>query len=459
MTIERPNIIVLLSDEHAADVVGAVGHPVVQTPNLDRLAGAATTYESAYCTSPMCVPSRLSMLSGRYAHQIGAWDNGVIPEPGFRSWGHHLREAGYESVLAGRTHFNGPDRLLGFDRRLSDDLDFWITDDGKPPGRVPEWRRGSNSHVSVAGAGTHVHTEHDASVTAQVVEFLNERAHRRDATPFILYVGYMHPHFPLIADPKYLDLYDPAAMPLPSTRHESSADQHPVIAQLRRAFHNDETLTDEQQRLAVASYFALVSHLDHHIGRVLDAVHETSLCDNTVIIYTSDHGEMAGHHGIWQKQCFYEPSIRVPLMVSTPEHVREEAPTERIGTDVSQIDVLPTIRALAGLDPDPALPGVSLLSGRTGDERVVFAEYHAQGMVDGGFMLKRGRYKYCAYVGHPPQLFDVHDDPMELHDLADEPAYSGLRASLEAQLRAIADPVEVNAQAKADQARRSAIQR
>ncbi len=457
MTHVARNIVVVLSDEHAANASGCYGNPKIRTPHLDRLAGQGVRYDTAYCASPMCVPSRLALLSGRYVHQIGAWDNGVIPGEKLRTWGHHLREAGYESVLAGRTHFNGPDRLLGFDRRLTDDLDFWITHDGNPPPRVPEWRRSSNSHVSEAHGGDHVHTRHDATVTDAVIDFLRDRAEQPDADPFLLYVGYMHPHFPLVAPPEYLARYDPDDVELPATRHEDPASQHPVIRQIRQAFRNDEPLTDDEQRQATACYWALVSHLDDQLGRLLAALDESRLRDDTVVIYTSDHGEMAGHHGIWQKQVFYEPSVQVPLVLRAPGHLRGTLRTGSVTRNVSLIDVLPTLRELAGLPPDDTLPGRSLAlhpdddAASTDTDRPILSEYHAQGMIDGGYMLKVGRYKYCYYVGHEPQLFDVESDPAELTDLAADPAFASVLAGMDAALRDITDPEEVDRRAKTDQ--------
>jgi choline-sulfatase len=451
-----PNIVVVLSDEHAAAATGAYGHRDVRTPHLDRLAGQGWLFENAYCTSPMCVPSRLSLLSGRYVHEIGAWDNGIVPGESFRSWGHHLRAAGYESVLAGRTHFNGPNRLLGFDRRLSDDLDFWVDHDGRPPSRTPGWRRGSNSHVTEAGTGEHVHTRHDVATTDRALDYLRERAAGPDDAPFLLYVGYMHPHFPLVAPPEFAAWYDPARVALPPTWRDPPQQQHPVIARLRYGFHNDEPLPEEQARLATACYWALVSHLDFQVGRLLAAVDGSSLRENTVVVYTSDHGEMAGHHGIWQKQCFYEPAVRVPLLLRLPEHQDGRRRPARVRGDVSLIDLLPTLREVAGLPVDPELPGRSLCGGPDLTPRPAFAEYHAQGMVDGGFMLKRGRYKYCAYAGHRPQLFDLMTDPWERADLAGDPVHTGLLAELSEQLERIVSPEDADQRAKADQQRRRA---
>ena len=431
--MDHPNILVVLSDEHTATAAGYAGHPHIQTPHLDRLAEQGASFDRAYTNSPMCVPSRLSLLAGQYVHQIGAWDNGVIPGPSFRTWGHHLREAGYTSVIAGRTHFNGPDRLLGFDRRLTDDLDFWLDHSGRPPRRTTEWRRPSNSHVTEHGAGDHVHTSHDIAATDAALDFLRDPGPQ----PFLLYVGYMHPHFPLVAPPSFRDLYDPADVELPA----AVDSEHPVISLLRHGFRNDEPLTEYQIREATVCYWALISHLDHQIGRLLEAVP-----DDTVVIYTSDHGEMAGHHGIWQKQCFYEPAVRIPMLLRHPSVQRG-----RNDDHVSLVDVLPTLRDIAGLTPDPELPGRSLLDPA---DRPVLSEYHAQGMVDGGFMLKSGPWKYCYYgPSQRPQLFNVDEDPLELHDLSGD---TPLVRALDAELRLLLDPDATDERAKADQAERMA---
>ncbi|HWM03627.1 MAG TPA: sulfatase-like hydrolase/transferase, partial [Actinophytocola sp.] len=392
------------------------------------------SFDRAYTNSPMCVPSRLSLMAGQYVHQIGAWDNGVIPGPDFRSWGHHL--ADYQTVIAGRTHFNGPDRLLGFDRRLTDDLDFWIDHSGRPPRRTPDWRRPTNSHVTEHGTGDHVHTRHDVDTTDAALDFLRDPG----PDPYLLYVGYMHPHFPLVAPPEFRALYDPADVELPPTWDEPVSSQHPVISLLRYGFRNDEPITEEQVREATVCYWALISHLDHQIGRLLSAIP-----DDTVVIYTSDHGEMAGHHGIWQKQCFYEPAVRIPLLLRHPSL----APA-RTTAHVSLVDVLPTLRDIAGLPADPTLPGHTLLDPV---DRPVLSEYHAQGMTDAGYMLKSGPWKYIYYgPDHPAQLFNTESDPDELQDLSTN---SALTAKLDAELRTILDPDATNHHAKSGQSSRA----
>ena len=448
------NIVFLFSDEHAGAVMGNRGHPVVRTPHLDRLAAQSYTFHNAYCNSPICTPSRLSLLTGRYPHQIGAWDLAAIADNRqYRTWGDYLAEAGYETVLCGRTHFNGTDRLLGFSRRLLDDLPRWCSTTGRPPRRTPDERRGSNSHVAECGPGDHEHTRYDGQVADLAVDFLNEKADSPDGDPFLLYCGFMHPHFPLIAPPEFYAQYDPDTLELPATWNEPLDFQHPVIQHHRWAWRNDIPPPETVVRCALASYYALVSTLDMHIGRILGAIDASRLREDTIVIYTSDHGEMAGHHGIWQKQCFYEPAVNVPLMVRLPSGEKGQ-----VAENVSLVDILPTLLEIAGLEIPVDLPGESLLRiarDPAGEApRSVFSEYHHSGMLNAGFMLKRGDYKLCHYVGSDPQLFNLAVDPLEDDDLALKPGSAQKRAEMERSLQTIVDPVLEDARAKADQSLR-----
>ena len=444
------NIVFLFSDEHAGAVMGNSGHPVVQTPHLDHLAEQSYTFDNAYCNYPICTPSRLSMLTGRYPHQIEAWDLGAIADRQYPTWGDHLTEADYETVLCGRTHFNGTDRLLGFSHRLLDDLPRWRHTTGRPPRRTADARRGSNSHVAECGPGEHEHTRYDRNVTDLAVDFLREKVDSPDDKPFLLYCGFMHPHFPLIAPPEFYSLYDPDTLELPATWNEPLESQHPIIRHHRWAWRNDIPPPEATVRCALASYYALVSSLDAQIGRILEAIDTSPLCEDTVVIYTSDHGEMAGHHGIWQKQCFYEPAVKVPLMLRLPF-----GEAGRVAQNVSLIDVLPTLLEIADLETPSNLPGDSLfeIARHQADEttRTVFSEYHHMGMLNAGFMLKRGDYKLCHYVGSEPQLFNVGVDPLENYDLAPKFEYATTRNEMEVALRAIVDPELEDARAKENQ--------
>lgn len=441
-----------MSDEHDPAATGCYGHPLVQTPHLDRLARQGVMFDSAYCNSPMCVPSRMSFLTGRYGWEIGVYDNGSPLGSEIPTFAHYFEAAGYDAVLCGRMHMVGPDRLHGFGRRLFDDMTEWMGFDQKPP-RTPEWRRRSNSHVTECGPGRPWWLDYDRTVIDLSVRFLESQARRPSSRPWLLVSGLMYPHFPLWAPQEYLDLYPPERIPLPNLGGETLENQHPVIAHLRRAMRNDEPLPDELTRQAIASYYALITLTDTHVGRLIEAVDSSPLRENTVIIYTSDHGEMAGQHGIWQKQCFYEPSVRVPLIVRMPGGPQGLRASE----DVSLVDIMPTLLDLADIEPPPGLRGRPLdLTGLRrpfGPEtRPIFSEYHAQGMLNAGYMVKKGRFKYNYYVGAQPQLFDLEADPGEFHDLAADLSYAPVRAELHAELLRILDPEAVDRQAKANQA-------
>jgi choline-sulfatase len=282
------------------------------------------------------------------------------------------------------------------------------------------------------------------------VDFLHEKAASPDDKPFLLYCGFMHPHFPLIAPPEFFSRYDPDTLELPATWNEPLESQHPIIQHHRWAWRNDIPPPEAVVRCALASYYALVSSLDAQVEKILQAIDTTLLRENTLVIYTSDHGEMAGHHGIWQKQCFYEPAVKVPLMLRLPS-----GETGRVAENVSLVDVLPTLLEVAGLEIPSDLPGDSLLgiARHQANEttRAVFSEYHHMGMLNAGFMLKRGDYKLCHYVGSEPQLFNVNVDPLENDDLASKPEYTARCNEMETALRAVLDPEREDARAKENQ--------
>ena len=443
----RPNILVIMSDEHDPAVMGCSGHPLVRTPNLDRLAAAGTVFDSAYCNSPICVPSRMSFFTGNYCHRIRVWDLGSPLRSDIPTFGHYFTAAGYDTVLCGRTHMVGNDRLHGFGARLFDDLEAWRS--RQSPRRTREARRGSNSHVTECGPGHGAWHDYDTTVADLSVRFLNSRAAYPSERPWLLYSGLMYPHFPLTCPPQYYRQYDPAAVTPADVRGETLKRQHPAIRQLRYYFRNDEIVPEPVQRRALASYYGLVTLVDDLVGGMLEVIDKSPLRENKVVIYLSDHGEMAGQHGIWQKQCFYESSVRVPMILRTPRG----AGGRRVGANVSLVDVMPTLLDLAGIEIPDHLPGMSLAEMRPGvaADRVAFSEYHAQGMLEGGFMIKRGHYKYNYYVGHEPQLFDLSTDPGEFTDLAGDQRSASVRAALHRELLNIANPEQVSDQALRNQ--------
>jgi len=448
----KPNILILMSDEHDYSVCGCYGNPIVQTPSLDRLAAEGILYDHAYTSAPMCVPARMSFISGRYPGDVNVWDNGSALGGEFPTFASYLSAAGYETVLCGRMHMLGADRNHGFGLRLYDDMLDWANP-RQTPRRVPEARRGSNSHVTECGPGHGSWQDYDAACMDLAERYLHTKAKERDGKPWMMVVGCMFPHFPLIAPEELYRLYEDVQLPLPATRFEAVEHQHPAIAQLRRCFRNDCPPDDAVAQTALKSYYALVTLIDRYVGRLTDIIDSSSLKDDTVILYLSDHGEMAGRHGIWQKQCFYENSVRIPMILRLPDDLRGVYPLEkRVDAPVNMVDVFPTLLRLAGAAPVEGLPGVSLLAPR--QDRAIFSEYHAQGMLNAGYMLQYGAYKLCYYVDGQPQLFDLSSDPEENHDLHGKRQYAEVEKELIVMLQSICDPEKRDARAKKDQFRR-----
>lgn len=455
----RPmNLLILMSDEHNRQMMGCSGHPVVQTPNLDRLAGRGALFPAAYCNCPICVPSRASMATGRYVHELRLWDNATPYVGEYPSWGHRLTAAGRHVTTIGKLHYRTVGDDVGFpDQRMPmnvkdgvGDLYSLIREDMAP-------RPQARARLLEAGPGESSYVRYDRQICEAAEHWLTIEAAEHEE-PWALFVSFVSPHFPLIAPQEYLDLYPPESVVLPRASSLADRPKHPVLEEMRRVFAIDDELDEMQTRKAVASYYALCTFLDSRIGRVLAALEAGGHADDTRIIYTSDHGDTVGDHGLWWKHTMYESSAGVPLILAGPD-----IPASRVVEEpVSLVDFFPTILEATGVSLEPEddqLPGTSLLplargaGTPEGDGRVVFGEYHAAGAVTALFMIRDGQYKYVHYVGYPPQLFDLRNDPHEDTDLAADPDYAQILASCEQELREICDPEEVDRLARADQAR------
>lgn len=459
--MDRPNILLIMSDEHAGAAAGCYGSRQVLTPNIDALAARSLVFENAYSTNPICVPARMSFMTGRHTHDINIWDNDSPLSGGTPTFGSYLQAEGYDTVLCGRSHFVGTGRNFGFSNRLLDDLDHWKHYDMTSVRREVGLTRGGR-FIDDAGQGSNVQIEYDLTATDLAVRYLRTRARHTNGNPWLLYVGYINPHFPLFAPEEYFRMYDPRSIALSPTWNQQLGDQHPAIRQLRR-FGLYETPDEKIQRSALCAYYGLVSFVDDLVGRLVSAVQESKSLEDTVIIYMSDHGEMAGSHGLWQKCCFYEPSVRVPLIMHVPG-----AHPKRVRENVSLIDILPTLVDLSGgeaprpadLDTDRTTAvenghlGESLLAvaeRNTFGERTVFSQYHANGSLDGYFMAKRGHLKYNYYVGHEPELYNVAADPEEVHDLAHDSEAREPAERMHSILTGWLNPEEVDRAAKRNQ--------
>jgi len=450
----RPtNVLFLLSDEHSRRVLGCYGNSVVRTPNLDALAARGTRFRSAYCQTPICVPSRASLATGRYAHTIGSWDNATpYLGNGASSWGHRLTARGHRVTTIGKLHYRRSEDPSGFpDQRIPMHVlegtgDLYALLRGDMPAR-PDARK----RVLEAGPGESEYVRYDRAIAETAARWLREEA-QDEMRPWVLFVGFVSPHFPLIVPDRYFDQYDPDALPLPVQWNSRDWPRHPVLTMKRRQQLLDEPVDEKTLRRAVRAYYGLVTFLDEQVGTVLQALGEAGLADTTRVVYSTDHGEMLGEHGLWWKSVMYESAVAVPLIMAGPD-VLQGAEVE---TSAMLVDLFPTVLEAVGVEPAPedaGLPGQSLF--RLAEEpprlRIAFSEYHAVFSPSGIFMVRDARYKYVHYVGYPPQLFDVVADPDECSDLATDARYTDVLSRLQRELRAIVDPEETDGRAKANQ--------
>lgn len=453
-SLEQPaNLLFILSDQHNRDTLGCYGHPLVETPHLDALAARGVRFRSAYCNSPLCVPSRASLATGRYVHQTGYWDNASPYDGRIPGWGHRLMEAGHRVDAIGKLHYRSVEDPVGFSRAL---LPMNVVDGiGDVMGSIrdgaPRYEM-ERADVENAGPGVSASLEYDADVAGLACDWLRRRARSSSRRPWVLFVSFVSPHPPFVAPSELYEKYPPDAISLPVQYRPGEQPPHPSLATLRRTLHLEEPFTDEQIRRATATYYAMCTYVDLQVGRVLSTLEKLGLADTTRVIYTSDHGESLGRRGLWGKFTLYEESAAVPLILAGPGVPRGQVSSEI----VSLVDCCPTIVEALGHQLTAAerdLPGRSLwpMARGAGGSGLAFSEYHAVGSTSASYMLRDRRYKYIHHVGERPQLFDLQSDPQELIDLSGDPGSRGVVTACERRLRSLVDPEAADAAAKADQ--------
>jgi choline-sulfatase len=449
------NMLIIMSDEHTRSVMGAYGNPLAHTPTLDKLATTGIRFENAYTPSPICIPARASFATGTHVFEHRCWSSA---EPYFgqqQSWMHRLREKGHNVTSIGKLHYRSAADDTGFNEQI---LPMYLANDGKgwpqglqrkPMSEFPD----SKELATLLGPGETSYTQYDRDITAAAVEWLRQRK-SHSGLPWVLFVSFICPHFPLSAPQEFFDLYREADLPEPYDRDLATRLRHPVIDEMRRFWDYADYFDAESETLGLKNYYALCSFLDDNVARVLHALETSGQVDNTQIIYTSDHGDMIGNHGIWAKSYMYEDSVGIPMTLTGPG---VDAGVN--STPVSLTDLASTIeKAVAGdvADARGSWQGRPLQGfvDRPEPERPVLSEYHDGGSPCGFFMLRQGPWKLVYFSeGHAPLLFDMEKDPRELVNLAADPAQSETLARLSGQLFDILDPEAVNRQAFADQAK------
>ena len=428
MSQHQPNILFIQTDQLLAGALSIYGDPVCLTPNLDRLARDGAVFDSAYCNFPLCGPSRCSMASGQLASRIGAYDNASEFPSSIPTYAHFLRDAGYQTCLSGKMHFVGPDQLHGFEERLTPDIypaDFTWS---------PDWEDTSGADanddraLSIAGpCARTAQIDYDNETCFKAERKLYDIARSSDERPFFLQVSFTHPHEPYLCLQEHWDRYEGIEIPMPEnvSLPRDAHDPHSVRL-LELVGMLDKTFPEEWIRRARRAYYGSVSYIDDRVGDLIAALQATGLADNTVVIFTSDHGEMFGERGMWFKRTFFEQSLRVPLIINAPGRIKPQ----RVKTLASLLDLMPTFMGFTGgpdwKPPVEPLDGVDLgtfLDTAT-QERSIYAEYLSDMVRAPQLMIRRAALKFITGAGDPDLLFDLSADPSELNNVATDESYS-----------------------------------
>lgn len=461
MPDRRPNILFIMSDQHTQRVTGCYGDLLVATPHLDRLAATGVAFDNAYTPSPLCVPARMSFLTGRHPCRQNCWTNSDVLASDLPTFAHALGAAGYAPILVGRLHSIGVDQMRGYVRRLvGDHSTNWVGGVPHSLGVLNKTNDPYRVSVEKSGAGQSSYECHDDDVTEAALTLLDEIAAERGAgktDPFAVSIGYIMPHQPYVARPEYYAHYA-GRVGMPDVAASDLSAEHPYMTAWR-AHTGIADVPEDAVLRARAAYYGLVEEMDAKIGRVLDRLEANGLAENTLVVYVSDHGDQIGERGLWWKQTFYDESAKIPMILSWPGVLPAG---ERRAQVVNLIDLAATLLDAAGA---PALPNADARSflgiARDGARPWIdetFSEYCTDGMAPWTLptpvcqrMVRSGRWKLNYYDGYPPQLFDLETDPREIRDLAAAPAYADVRGALGARVLADWDPATI---ARAMQARR-----
>jgi choline-sulfatase len=459
---QHPDILIVMADQMVPSALPFHGNPVTRTPAMSWLAESGVVFDAAYTASPLCSPGRASFMTGLLPSRTRVYDNAAEFTSEIPTFAHYLRSAGYRTVLSGKMHFCGPDQLHGFEERLTTDIypaDYGWTPDWERPHERPSWYHDISSVVDAGPCLRSNQLDFDDEVAFAAERSLLGHIRSGDGRPFCYVVSFSHPHDPFTIARKWWDLYRDEDIPMPAVGADEGS-LHPHERRLREVCAmNGVEITEDHVRAARRGYYGAISYVDDHIRALIALLRETGRLDDTIVIVTSDHGEMLGERGAWYKMSFYEGAARVPLIVRAPARF----PPGRIPAAVSTMDLLPTLVALAGdggtsgvvgpLDGRSLLPHLSGAPDR--DEAV--AEYLAEGAIAPIVMIRRGRRKFIHSPADPDQLFDLASDPHERADLAHDLASAGVVREFRREVAARWDLRALDREVRQSQRRRIAV--
>ncbi len=440
--MRSPNVLVICSDEHARRYSTCYGNSNVHTPTLNRLAKQSTVFDNAYTPSPICIPARAALATGNQVHEIGCWSSAQAYEGQTESWMHRSREHGSTVMSFGKLHFRSGDDDNGFTESI---LPMYLANSGagwphsllRDP--LPDYPA-THELASRIGSGESEYTEYDRKVTAAACDWLSKHSTKHRSKPWVLFVSFVSPHYPLTAPDNFYQLYQSKKL-LPKVKR--GCPDHAVLNEIRKFFNYDDHFTDELREEAIKNYFGLISFLDHNIGQVLKTLENTTSTRDTLVIYISDHGEMLGHLGFWTKSVMYEDSSGIPLLAAG-----KGFNPGRCSAPVSLTNIHNTVLEAIGVKHPAAdsclQESLQSIAATPDTPRFTISQYHDGGTPVGFFMLRKHNWKLVHYAGgHPAQLFDLKNDPWEINDIAAQPTSRRQIEQLQRQLFEILDPNQV----------------
>jgi choline-sulfatase len=436
--VERPNILFLMTDEHRATITGYEGDPVIRTPVLDELAESGVVFRNAYTPSPICIPGRQCMASGQLPRTCGVEVYGQDLEPNYMTFARRLSQHAYTTTCVGKLHHDGPDQMQGWTNRPAGDVSItprYIEDrvEDAEGWRTQRLKWSDAKEIKRAGIGYAPVQMKDDYWTQGALQYIRtyfvspfydrpsyDAASYGEAQPLLLKLSLIEPHYPYFTDEAKFNYY---LNRVPIYLEGEEVFDHPFLS--TRSVIPGEDVDAREIRRATAAYYGMIESADTHFGRVLDALeHVGQNLDDWIIIYTTDHGEMLGEHGIWEKQKFFEGSVRVPLIIRWPERF---GGGRVVDENVNLCDLFATLCELTGTPMPEGTDSRSLVPLMEGDAAAWHEKYHNETVSQfrgTNLMIKRDHLKYQHYDDMPEVLFDLERNPAETVSYIDDPDYA-----------------------------------
>ncbi|MEQ8666422.1 MAG: choline-sulfatase [Rhodospirillales bacterium] len=448
MPSRGPNILLIVLDQLAPHFLPSYGHKVTRTPNIDSIAEHGTVFDAAYTSSPLCVPGRAGLFTGRRPSQVGSYDSAGDFPSSTPTMGHYMRRLGYRTVLSGKCHFIGPDQLHGFEDRTTTDICpaemIWYSHWDRHGEDILPWYH-TLENVKTAGiAERSTQQDHDFATAFTAQQWLYDWRRGNDDRPFFMHLSFTHPHDPYVTPHRYWDRYRHDDIDMPATAFVAPEDRDAYSAWLYRHYDRGEyEITETDVRCARHGYYGNISLVDDLIGEVLETLRAMRELGNTVVLLTADHGEMLGERGQWYKMSPFERSARIPMMITVPG----ATVGRRSARAVSHVDVLSTVVSLATDGDTGAIvtptDGLDLMRLVDGDDATwpdeAVSELFFEGLTQPAAVLRKGSKKYVRCNDADELLFDVAADPEEANDLSTDPASADDLALLRNRLNELYD--------------------